>query len=256
MTVRQLLAAARLQLAVMRRGPAQLLVVVTTPLFATMFLSIAEQSHSNRVLVSGAIAPVLIGLWLVSLDLATTLVNSERRGSTLELIVASLTSLVPVLAGRLIAVTALGGLCALETWFVGLGFGVVLVPVHPVLLLVALASGVFATVGTATMLGVCLSMSRNSYVLQNALSYPLYILGCIAVPAQLLPGWLRPATHFVFFSWLENLLRGAFGYGSVDHWQREVVYVLLLGLASFVLAYFVCRYIVRRLATVGTITFG
>ncbi len=253
---RPVIASARLQLALMRRAPAQVLVVVTTPLLTLMFLSIADQSHSRTLFVTGTIAPFLIGLWVVSLDLAANIVDGERRGSTLELLIASQASLAQVIAGRLLAITALGGLCAAEAWLVAAGFGVVLVPAHFTVLLAGLAAGVFATVGTASMLGVCLAFSRNSFILVNALSYPLYILGCIAVPSQFLPSWLRPVTHFVFFSWIEDLLRSAFGYGSVGAWKSEVAYVLLLGAASFAAAYAGGNIIARRLAAVGSVTLG
>lgn len=80
-----MLAGCRLQYAESRRQPAHLMALATTPLFTAMFLSITLHAGDRRAVVYAVIAPGLINLWFLSLDLGGESVSRERWQGTLEL---------------------------------------------------------------------------------------------------------------------------------------------------------------------------
>ena len=67
-----MLAGCRLQYAESRRQPAHLMALATTPLFTAMFLSITLRAGDRQAVVYAVIAPGLINLWFLSLDLGAS----------------------------------------------------------------------------------------------------------------------------------------------------------------------------------------
>jgi ABC-2 type transport system permease protein len=177
-TLRTMLAACRLQYAESRRQPAHLMALATTPLFTAMFLSITLHAGDPRAVVYAVIAPGLINLWFLSLDLGGESVSRERWQGTLELLFAAPASLAAVVFGRVLAVAGLAGLTFLEALLVArIGFGVTLEIRHGVLLAAAVAVTLFAMAGTSTAFAGLLVLSREVLLFQNSLTYPFYILG-------------------------------------------------------------------------------
>jgi ABC-2 type transport system permease protein len=175
---RTVLAACRLQYAESRRQPAHLLALATTPLFTAMFLSITLHAGSRQAVVYAVIAPGLINLWFLSLDLGGEIVSRERWQGTLELLFATPASLAAVVFGRVLAVAGLAGLTFVEALLVArLGFGVSLQIYHGGLLAGTVVVTLFAMAGTATALAGLLVLSREVLLFQNSLTYPFYILG-------------------------------------------------------------------------------
>lgn len=109
-----MLAGCRIQYAESRRQPAHLMVLATTPLFTAMFLSITLRAGDRQAVVYAVIAPGLINLWFLSLDLGGESVSRERWQGTLELLFATPASLVAVVFGRVLAVAGLAGLLVLS----------------------------------------------------------------------------------------------------------------------------------------------
>jgi hypothetical protein len=68
---------------------------------------------------------------------------------------------------------------------------------QPVRLLAGLAVLVVGPAGTSTVLAAGLVLSRSARTLQNAIGYPLYVLGGVFLPSDLRPQWLAgdTATH-------------------------------------------------------------
>lgn len=207
----------RLQLAILRKTPGQLLVVVTAPLFSAIFLSLALHYGSAHV-IEAVIGPGLIGVWAISLDVAASVLSEDRWDGQLELFLGTSAALSLVVLGRILAVSAAGMVTFVESWLVArVGFGVTVPIRHPALVLVALVMIVVGSAFTATLLASAFVLSRNLHVYQNSLSYPVYILGGVVVPITALPGWLHPVSTVVYLSWAADLLRNAAGDAQPPH---------------------------------------
>jgi ABC-2 type transport system permease protein len=229
----RLLAACRLQAAFARRTPAQLMVLATTPMLASIFLSLALNAGRHDLVVNAVVAPAVIGLWFVSLDLAGGMIDGERWGGTLEPLVAAPTPLGLVVFGRVLAIVAFGTLTFAESWLVArLIFGVSPALAHPGVFALAVAATAVAMAGTATLLSAAFVLSRSTAMFQNSMSYPFYILGGVMVPVALLPDWLRPLSRIVFLSWSADLLRASFLPAPIPGVAARLAAILALGAAA------------------------
>lgn len=228
MTLRAVLAGCRLQYAESRRQPAHLMALATTPLFTAMFLSITLHAGDPRAVVYAVIAPGLINLWFLSLDLGGESVSRERWQGTLELLFAAPASLAAVVFGRVLAVAGMAGLTFLEALLVArIGFGV-------------------------TLAGL-LVLSREVLLFQNSLTYPFYILGGVLVPLSLLPGWVQPFGRLVFLSWSSDLIRDAIDRPAVPGWPWRLAVIALLGAATLAAGQAVIRRVTNRARRTGSV---
>ncbi|MCX4386964.1 ABC transporter permease [Micromonospora peucetia] len=253
--LRVIAAAFRLQLAITRRSPGHLMILLTSPLFSVIFLSLVMNGQRPGALVNGVLAPGLIGLWLMSLDLAASIIEEERWGGRMELLVASLTPVSLVVFGRIGVVILAGALTFFESWLVAVvGFGADVPLERPGVFVVSILATCFAMAGTATLLAAVFIKSRALHVFQNALTYPFYILGGVLVPVALLPGWLEPVSRVVFLSWSADLLRGSMSGDLPDAWPAWIAVTAGLGAAALVTGFLLINRIIdqsRETAHVG-----
>lgn len=232
-TLNILVAAFRLQLSLTRRSPGHLMILLTTPLFSVIFLSIVTNGQRPGLLVNAVLAPGLIGLWLMSLDLAASMIEEDRWAGRTELLVASLTPMSLVVFGRIGVIALAGALTFVESWLVAVvGFGADIPIERPGVFVLAILATCFAMAGTATLLAAIFIRSRAMHVFQNALTYPFYILGGVLVPVALLPGWLEPISRLVFLSWSADLLRGAMSGELPQPWPAWIAATVGLGGAA------------------------
>lgn len=245
----------RLQSALVARTPAQLLVLVTAPLFSVIFLSLAVHGGAASRVASAMIAPGLMSMWLISLDVAASVLSEDRYGGRLELFLSTPASLSLVVLGRILAVSVVGMLAFAESWLVArVAFGVTVPVHHPGLVVLALAVTVLAGSFTATLLASAFVLSRGLHVYQNAMSYPIYILGGVVVPLSALPGWVDPFSKVVYLSWCAELLRNSFTATRVPEAGLDVAMALGLGVLALGIAVLLTKHILdmlRRNATAG-----
>jgi len=247
------MAALRLGVLEARRQPSQFLIVVTAPMFSAMFMSVVLHAGSSIGRVNAVLGPGLIGLWFVALDAAADGIDRERWQGTLESLLAAPAPLTGLVIGRVVAMAIVGLVTLVESWLVAaVGFGVVLRPAHPVLLALSIAVTVFTTVSTATLLAGAFVLTRHAFMLQNSLSYPLYLLGGVLVPVTVLPGWLQPFGRIVFLSWSSDLVRDAFVAGAVAHAALRLAVVVLFGVAALVAARTVVKVVVGNVVRTGS----
>jgi ABC-2 type transport system permease protein len=248
------LAAFRLQASLTRRSPGQSLVLVTAPLFAVIFLSLALHSHEPSALINAVLAPGLIGLWVICLDVAGTLIDEDRRGGRLELLLGGPTPLAALIFGRVCFVVLFGALTFVESWLVAvLGFRVHLTVHHWLLFAVVLVVTGIAAAATATLLSAAFVMSRALHVYQNFLTYPVYILGGVLVPVASLPGWLGPPSRIVFMSWSADLLRDCMRAAPVHDFLPRLGALAGLAVLALVAGLLLIRLICNRLRTTGEV---
>lgn len=252
----QVAAGFRLQLALTRRTPAQMLVVVTAPLFSAIFLSLAIYRHSPHI-VDVVIGPGLIGLWVISLDVAASMLTNDRWGGQLELFLGTSASMSLVVLGRVLAVSAVGMITFLESWLVARVFFGVTVPMeHPALVVLALLVTAVGSAFTATLLASGFMLSRNLHVFQNSLSYPIYILGGIVVPIVALPGWVHPFSTVVYLYWSADLLRGAMGTAHPGRVALDIGMSLSLAAAALAIGVVLTSRFKQRLRVDATAGYG
>jgi len=223
-------AAVRFELAMLRRSPGDLLVLVTTPLLTVVFLAILRSAGRQDVQAYGVLAPGVMALWSIGVMVCGDIIDNERAGGTLELLLASPAALALVIFGRVVTVTLCSLFAIVESWLVALvGFGV-LVPVpHPWLLVATLLTGAAATSGWATAMAGTFVLARSARLFQNAVSYPVFVLGGALVTVALLPSGLRWLSRAVYLSWTSQLLRDSVQPGAVSDVLPRLGMVLGLG---------------------------
>jgi ABC-2 type transport system permease protein len=255
--VRLLAAAFRFELAVVRRSPGDLMVLVNTPILTVIFLAIARSADRPELTGYAVLAPAVMALWAMAVMVSGEVVDTERWSGTLELLLASPASLPLVVVGRIAAVTVLSALGLAEAWLVAwLGFGELVTVPHPAVFALALLATVAATAAWAAALASVFVVGRSARTFQNALSYPFYVLGGALVPVDLLPGWLQPVTRVVYLSWSSDLLRDALDPAPVDSVAGRLAAVLGLGLAGGLLGAALLRKVVLRVRRTGTVGFA
>lgn len=231
---RTVAAAFRLQMAITRRSPGHLMILVTAPLFTVIFLSLVVHSGRHSAVVNAVLAPALIGLWAISLDLAGSIIAEDKWAGRSELLVSSLSPLSLVIFGRILLIILAGALTFGESWLVAaVGFGLVVPLAVPSVFVLATVMTCFAMAGTATLLAAAFVLSRSLHVFQNALSYPFYILGGVLVPVAILPGWLSPVSRVVFLSWSAALLQASMRGPVPGDWLARLAIIACLGAAAF-----------------------
>jgi ABC-2 type transport system permease protein len=242
----------RLELRIIRAAPDAFIPLVTSPLFALIFLSIVRQSGRPDLQADALMAPVLMTLWWIALQHAGNMITGDRWEALLEPLLATPSSLASVLLGRIVALTGFGLISFLEVWLVGkLVFDVSIPFEHPLALVLTLLVTAFATAGTSVGFAAVFVLTRNAYTFTNSLSYPLYLLGGVLVPVAILPGFIRPISSGIFMSWSADLLRASLKPPAIDDlWQRLGV-VVMLGALSFLIGRALLFHVMRRMRANG-----
>ena len=246
------LAGLGLEARILRANPDALLPLFTAPLFALIFLAIVRQSGRHDLQGDALMAPVLMTLWWVALQHAGNLITGDRWQALLEPVLATPTSLASVLLGRVTAVMFLGLTSFLEVWALGkLVFGVSIPFEHPAALVLTLLATALATAGTAVAFAAVFVLTRNAYTFTNSLSFPLYLLGGVFVPAAYLPGWIQPVSSGVFMSWSADLLRATMRAEAIDGFWTRLAMILLLGGLSFLAGRLILAHVLHRMRARG-----
>ena len=255
--MRALWAAVRLQFEVVTADRSYLNEIVANPFFAIIFLGVVKAAGRDDLTSFALVAPVLITMWGMALEISGDVVDYDRGAGILEAVVATPTSLAVVVFGRVLTVSALSLVAVVETWFVArVGFGVDVVVGHPFLLAVTLVVTSLAMTGTALVMAAAFVLARSARTYQNTLNYPIYLLSGVLVPISFLPAWLRPFSRCLFLSWSADLLRHALRPGPVDGWPAALAMVALLGLAGFVGGALLLRLFLQRVRMLGTLGFN
>lgn len=242
----------RLELRVIRASPDALIPLFTSPLFALIFLAIVRQAGRPDLQPDALMAPVLMALWWIAIQHAGNMITGDRWQALLEPLIATPSALASVLLGRIIALTCFGLLSFFEVWAIGeLVFGIGMSFEHPLAFALTLLGTAFATAGVSVAFAAVFVMTRNAYTFTNSLSYPLYLLGGVFVPAAILPGFLQPVSSAIFMSWSADLLRASLKPPAIDDFWARLGVVVLLGAASFLIGRAILFHVTRRMRAKG-----
>jgi ABC-2 type transport system permease protein len=253
---RGLWGAIRLQFQIVTADRSYLNEIVANPFFAIIFLGVIKAAHRDDLTSFALVAPVLITMWGMALEISGDVVDYDRGAGILEEVVAAPTPLAVVVFGRVLTVAVLSLVAVAETLLVArLGFGVTVTVEHPVLLVAALVTTSLAMTGTALVMAAAFVLARSARTYQNTLNYPIYLLSGVLVPISFLPGWLRPLSRCVFLSWSADLLRASLRPGTVDGALPGLAMVLVLGAAGFVVGRALLGIVLQRVRRLGTLGF-
>ncbi|GAB2987119.1 MAG TPA: ABC transporter permease [Actinotalea caeni] len=243
----------RRELRELRRSPDRLMALVTAPLLTLVFVAIMLNNGRDDLAPYAVLAPALLVLWQMALQTSGDTVEAERENGSLEALVAAPSSFPAVIAGRILAVTAVSMLGFAESWAVAALVGVRVAIVHPGVFVGALVVTAFATACSALALAALFVRTRAARAFQNTLTYPFYILGGVMVPVEFLPDWIEPLTRLVFLSWSSDLIRQSLLPGPVQGLAEHVVAIVLLGVVSCAIGGFLIRLALREVRESGTI---
>jgi ABC-2 type transport system permease protein len=247
----------RLQFALVRRQPDDLLSLCTIPFTAVILISVVLDAARPDLVTNALLAPALIGLWSFAVNVAGDMIQIERAHGRLETSLAVPARLHPVLFGRICAVMALGLLPLVETWLLGvLVFGVEPTVHHPWIFAVAMLVSLFAMAGTSMVFVASFLLSRNAGVYQNFLSFPIYILSGVMVPITFLPAWLHPWSKLIFLSWSADLLRDCLLPQALSDAPVRLLAIAGLGAAALAGGSWLLRAVVRRAQELGSVTYA
>lgn len=253
--LRVFFAAAGLQFAESRREPSNLTVLLTTPVYAALFLSLARYSDSEIATLSAVFAPALLSLWFMAVGFGGDVIQNERYEGTLEALISSPVNLPVVVLGRLAPLTILGLACFLESHLMAVYvFRVRASVAHPWLLVVTIVLTLVSLVATASALAGLFVLSRKVLPFQNLMTYPFYILGGIMVPVAFYPPVVEALSRFVFLSWSSDLIKESMVAAPVHEWAARLLAIALLGAVTWVIGWWLLTLIVKRVRITGSVT--
>lgn len=233
-----LLSAARIQLAMFGRAPADLVALALAPAFSLVFIGIASVNDRDDLVPHAAVAPVAIAMLSMAITKSGALIDLDRHAGTIELLLASPTSLAHVLLGRITTITAASLLSVGETVLVaGLLTDTDVAVERPGLFILSIALMAAATVGVAMVMAALFVRTRYAVTLQNSLSYPLYLLGGVLVPVAALPDWLEPLSRLLYLSWATDLLRASLVAGSFAPYVPHVTALSVLAAGNLLVGW-------------------
>ncbi|HVL05579.1 MAG TPA: ABC transporter permease [Acidimicrobiales bacterium] len=254
--MRGLRGAARLQFQIVRADRGYLNEILANPFFAIIFLGIVRAAGRRDLTAYAVVAPVLITLWGMALEISGDIVDSDRGVGILEGVVATPVGFPTVVSGRVLAVTLLSGVAIVETWLVArIGFGVDITVHHPWALLATVVVTGLAAAGTAVIMAGVFVLARTAKTFQNSLNYPIFLLAGVIVPLSFLPGWLRPVGRMLFLSWSADLLRESLAPAAMVDVIPRLGIVLALGAAGLVVGRAVMHVVLTRVRILGTLSF-
>lgn len=212
-------------------------------LFTLLSVGIYRYGGKPDLGLYAVIGAGMIGIWNNNLWTSGSIVQDERRGGTLELLVAAPTSLEIVLLGKSLS-NAVASILALAITF-GTGLVAYRLPLdidQPL----AFAGAVLLTLIAMTMLGLLLGslfvLARAAGQLATVLNYPIFILSGLTFPLTVLPLWIRPLSYSLVSTWGNLALARAAGAAA-----QSSLWITYLALAGLSVVYFVLGHYLYRL---------
>lgn len=193
-----------------QQHPANIIFGVIQPASFLGIAALASRGTGRVELGHAALGAGLVALWGATVWASGSILRAEQWQGTLPQILSRRTGLGIVLFGKTLGATARSAVLIGATVAVATAvFGEPLAIERPLLF----AAALFAVLGSALSLGMLLSclfmVTRAAGRISEALMYPVFILGGLLVPIELLPGWVAPLSTVVSLRWGSELLRAA-----------------------------------------------
>jgi ABC-2 type transport system permease protein len=242
----------RVQIEITRRNMMDYYWVLLVPFFALIFMAVLVESGRKDLLGYALVGPLLVGLGQMGFYVASEVVSRDVGSQTLELEIATPASFPLVIASRTILLTSLSLVGFVESWLIArLAFGVSIEVHHPGVLAATLLCTIFAAGATALITSALFSLSRSARAMQNTVTYPLYVLSGVLVPASYLPNWLEPVSKVLFLSWAADLMRDSLSAEPVTDFVARLLAVVGLGAVALVLGTLLLNRMIDQLRADG-----
>jgi ABC-2 type transport system permease protein len=226
--------------------------LISTPFFTLVAVAVLKHSGREDLVSYGVIAPLLMTLAWMGIYIASEVVNNDRQGSILEVLIATPSSYFALLLTRVTILCSLGLIAFAESWLIArLAFGVSIHIYHPEVLIATLVATIFASAGTSLITAAIFCFGRSARTLQGVVGYPLFVLGGVLVPVTYLPGWIEPLSRGVFLYWAANLLRDSTQSAAPAHVGEHIAAVLALGAIGAVIGTLLLSRMLTRLRQEG-----
>ncbi|MFI5975702.1 ABC transporter permease [Streptomyces sp. NPDC051452] len=223
----------RAQAQMLFRSPQLFATLLVIPFYSLVFFHFLKSHHQGGLATTTAITAFLMGSWSHAVFVASQAVDDDRVQGTLNLSLLTPSRYLLALATRTLvtcslALPVLGEMFLVGRWVFGLPIRVDR-PGLTVLVAVLVTTGVAAT---ALLMSGLMILVRAARSLQNALTYPFYLLGGLILPITTLPEPLRWVSRAFFLSWGAQLLRDAAAGQVPDPGARLGVLCALVGLQA------------------------
>ncbi|MER8072779.1 ABC transporter permease [Streptomyces sp. NPDC094034] len=216
----------QLQWLLLTRSPRLLATLVIVPLYALVFFTAVRSYGAPELATTVALTAFSMSMWSQAMFVAAEVVDNDRWDGTLEPSLLTPDAYVRSLVTRICTITALSVPVLVEVIAIGrIGFGFAL-PVHePLTALAAALLLVVGTAGSALLVCALMILVPLGRLLQNALTYPFYILGGLLLPVTSLPAPVEWIARLFFLSHGAQLLRDAMtgsGDGHAAHFSALI----------------------------------
>jgi ABC-2 type transport system permease protein len=201
----------RLQLIHIVRRPGQLAPLIVTPLYSLVFFAVARTHGASAATVTAlALTATTMALWGHTVFVASEVLEEDRYAGTLELLMTASDRYRLSVIVRVLTASSIGVFAFVEVLLVGW----VAYRIHPhiehvVPFVVALLVVSSCAGATAVLLSVALLLTRAARTMQNAITYPAFILSGMLLPRRSLPEPVRLASDCLPLSWAIDALRSA-----------------------------------------------
>lgn len=238
------------------RGQADTYFALTsTPFFTIIFMSIMIHTGRVDLVPYAVIAPTMMAQWTASLAFAGEMISDDRENGRLELLVAAPAFFPLLVFGRLCAVMLVSVPAFLVSFLVaGLGFGRWITIEHAPMFLTAVILTSLGTAATVTALSALFVISPGARIVQNTLTFPMFLLGGVIIPVSVLPTGLEIAGRLIYLSWGADLMRAALVPDPIDTAATHLTMVLLLGSTGLLVGLVSIKRFVRRGRALGTLS--
>jgi ABC-2 type transport system permease protein len=151
----------------------------------------------------------LTGLWSSLLFISGNSINNERWSGTLESLVAIPTPFEVIVFGKNLANVIQSLISMVIGYLVAVfAFGYSLDVQQPLLFAISVVFAVVAFISFGLIIAPIFVMNPGVRAWQNAMEFPIYVLGGFLFPIALLPGWTTPISYLLPPYWAAVALHG------------------------------------------------
>jgi ABC-2 type transport system permease protein len=151
----------------------------------------------------------LTGLWSSLLFISGNSINNERWSGTLESLVAIPTPFEVIVFGKNLANVIQSLISMVIGYLVAVfAFGYSLDVQQPLLFAISVVFAVVAFISFGLIIAPIFVMNPGVRAWQNAMEFPIYVLGGFLFPIALLPGWTTPVSYLLPPYWAAVALHG------------------------------------------------
>jgi ABC-2 type transport system permease protein len=218
----------------------------------TMFMLRHRPDFDPMYVVVGA---ALSGLWSTLLFSGSGAITHERWLGTLELLVASPTSLVVIFGGKLVGTLAFSLVSLVLSYGVGAWlFGYSLTIADPAGFAISLVFALVALWVMGMLFAPLAIYWRPVGQFLGVLEYPIFSLSGFLFPILLLPGWMTPISDVLPPYWAAVAMHGA-ARGDLDlaGQARAWINILAASAVMLVISLAMFRAVVVRARRAGTL---